>query len=539
MKTKKYILDIPEPCHKKWDQMSPNEKGRFCQNCQTTVVDFSTKSNPEIAGIIKKTKGKICGHFRTEQLNKVIEAPRPMYHNFAFKAASVLMTGLLTTFPLYGQIPIAAIDKVEQLNTELRNKSITSCTIKGRLIDGESGEPIIYGNVWIKNIGIGIETDFDGYYTLKIPVAYLNTEIELEASYVGYTSTTKTIVTNQEELQVDFKIENDIIHLDEIVITGYVVPKVQNVLATRVGGLRIKETEVTVTNPKEKTLYQWVKRKNQVIQHNAEILNIDSEKKESSITSCIIKGKVIDGESGEPIIYGNVWIKGTETGAVTDVDGYYALKIPEAHLNKEIDIEFSYAGYTSTTKTIVAKQEEMNLSIELNASCYSYIEGSLDLSPMTIGQIAIRPKENTLYQAIKWKIQEFWYKADERQEKRAERKAKRLAKKQNKKNFTSPSETREQEQNPKTQTTVATIFPNPSSSDINITTNFDQAKKLDIGLFSLDGKLVYQQDQEVLKGTQTFSIKLNDRLPAVTYILRMNDGKNFLFSEQVILQKEN
>ena len=59
-------------------------------------------------------------------------------------------------------------------------------TVRGNVIDAETGEPIIYGNVRIAGTNLGETTDFDGFFTIaNVPVG----TYELIASYVGYDST--------------------------------------------------------------------------------------------------------------------------------------------------------------------------------------------------------------------------------------------------------------------------------------------------------------------------------------------------------------
>lgn len=41
-------ISIPDPCNQNWNQMLPNEKGRYCDTCKLTVVDFTKMSNEEI-----------------------------------------------------------------------------------------------------------------------------------------------------------------------------------------------------------------------------------------------------------------------------------------------------------------------------------------------------------------------------------------------------------------------------------------------------------------------------------------------------------
>lgn len=61
---------IPNPCNENWNAMSPNEKGRFCNSCDKTVVDFTKMTNPEIQKYFtnNKAEGRICGHFKFDQV---------------------------------------------------------------------------------------------------------------------------------------------------------------------------------------------------------------------------------------------------------------------------------------------------------------------------------------------------------------------------------------------------------------------------------------------------------------------------------------
>jgi hypothetical protein len=64
-----YRITIPEPCHEGWENMQPEEKGRFCQSCCKVVVDFTQMETQEILNYIHERKGeKLCGHFRKEQV---------------------------------------------------------------------------------------------------------------------------------------------------------------------------------------------------------------------------------------------------------------------------------------------------------------------------------------------------------------------------------------------------------------------------------------------------------------------------------------
>lgn len=62
-------IHIPDPCHEDWSNMTPTERGAFCQKCSIDVYDFSKRSEEEIFKILLANKGKhLCGRFKTSQL---------------------------------------------------------------------------------------------------------------------------------------------------------------------------------------------------------------------------------------------------------------------------------------------------------------------------------------------------------------------------------------------------------------------------------------------------------------------------------------
>ena len=63
-------VQIPQPCHERWDEMQPTERGRFCASCQKTVVDYTAFSDQELVKLLSRSSETSCGRFRNEQLNR-------------------------------------------------------------------------------------------------------------------------------------------------------------------------------------------------------------------------------------------------------------------------------------------------------------------------------------------------------------------------------------------------------------------------------------------------------------------------------------
>ncbi|WP_460969583.1 hypothetical protein [Spirosoma migulaei] len=70
-------IQISQPCHERWDEMQPNEQGRFCASCQKTVVDYTALSDHELVRLLSKAPETSCGRFRNEQLNRQLVVANP------------------------------------------------------------------------------------------------------------------------------------------------------------------------------------------------------------------------------------------------------------------------------------------------------------------------------------------------------------------------------------------------------------------------------------------------------------------------------
>lgn len=75
------------------------------------------------------------------------------------------------------------------------------------------------------------------------------------------------------------------------------------------------------------------------------------------------KGKVIDSETNEALVFASVAIEGTNIATVTNTEGNYLIKIPKDKINGELKV--SFMGYKTQTVSIAELKEGRNNTIKM------------------------------------------------------------------------------------------------------------------------------------------------------------------------------
>ncbi|HSH51317.1 MAG TPA: carboxypeptidase-like regulatory domain-containing protein [Bacteroidales bacterium] len=154
--------------------------------------------------------------------NKIIKA------NFKNEKLQVILNNLLNDSTLNfriveKQIVIYKKNTLNALASRYPNlkDSIYQFTIKGKVIDQITGEPLAYANISILGKSIGTVSNDDGAFVFKIPARFLQSNLAI--SFVGY----KNAIVPISELSRDVNIiylKRATISLQEVVIR-YVEPK--------------------------------------------------------------------------------------------------------------------------------------------------------------------------------------------------------------------------------------------------------------------------------------------------------------------------
>lgn len=84
----------------------------------------------------------------------------------------------------------------------------------------------------------------------------------------------------------------------------------------------------------------------------------------TSAAQSLLTGKVRDAITNEPLTGVNIIAKEQQLGTISDTDGNYKLQLPEGTHS----IMFSFIGYESLTKEILAISQSIQLSVSLTES---------------------------------------------------------------------------------------------------------------------------------------------------------------------------
>ena len=186
-----FSIQIQEPCHENWAEMTSAERGRFCGSCQKVVTDFTAMSDSEIIAFFsnKRPTEDVCGRFYDRQLNK--------NYSFSFKNASfpyakaaILISGLLFSNLLYAQKTSHDLRqnvKEVAVNHAARPLSKKGKMIEGIVFDAETGLPMKGVRISILNQK-GIWTTGDhGKFKIDISDLKVNTVTLVAQKNESYT----------------------------------------------------------------------------------------------------------------------------------------------------------------------------------------------------------------------------------------------------------------------------------------------------------------------------------------------------------------
>lgn len=140
---------------------------------------------------------------------------------------SIILACLLASTNLSLQAQVSAVSEKEAMQQD----TVKYTSFSGKIMDKRSGDPVVYANVYLEGSNIGVVTNADGEFLLKIPAS--QTTARLGIAHLGY----RKLMLNVSDLRNE---ENKI----------FLVPVT----------IPIEEVTVRFTNPEE-MIYQALRRR--------------------------------------------------------------------------------------------------------------------------------------------------------------------------------------------------------------------------------------------------------------------------------------
>ena len=181
--------------------MTPNERGRHCNNCNRTIVDFSLYTDKELTAFLKHTPHG-CGRFDMHQLDRPIIIPADGNTPFLQRALFGTALAIGITSGIQGQVnqqntPVTKTPVANTPNAAINKNSKvepgTLPAIKGIVISSEFQDAMPYTQVIINGIDT-VTTDTAGRFSFIIPDRLRDKKIKLTVEDYYYHKATKSII---------------------------------------------------------------------------------------------------------------------------------------------------------------------------------------------------------------------------------------------------------------------------------------------------------------------------------------------------------
>ncbi len=184
-KQKPFIFEISNPCHEKWKEMSVEDSGRFCSNCQKTVIDISHLDDKALLSFLSAQRSSVCLRALTSQTLRPLASPvlpKPKLYNAAAALGFSLL--LIAGADTFAKAPLCVKKSVQfEENPEPFFQNPDSLFLQGQVVDiAQKAVP----NIGIKMIADStiyktVFSDSDGCFSVWIPKKLIeNQKLKIE-----------------------------------------------------------------------------------------------------------------------------------------------------------------------------------------------------------------------------------------------------------------------------------------------------------------------------------------------------------------------
>ena len=176
------ILQIKEPCKADWQSMTPQAGGRYCEQCDKVVKDFTQMSDAQVYDFVKQNRDT-CGRFKEQQLNRPIIPVTTATYRYKWYGRAAAGTLIMSAF-LPNILNAQTIDStsIPIASTLTINTSVFSSSVmNGSVVQPDSaGKRIKQIEFSIDTFRLVIDINTNTAFSFQVPGQYVGDSINVE-----------------------------------------------------------------------------------------------------------------------------------------------------------------------------------------------------------------------------------------------------------------------------------------------------------------------------------------------------------------------
>ena len=176
-------IEVKSPCSESWDEMTGNEKVRFCSHCSKSVNNISEMTRKDAMRLVRRSEGRLCVRYEVHPKTHapIFSARLSQIARQTGVAAGVLGASLALANGVYAQGDVIPIESVRTDKSEKSGGAVSK--ISGYVTD-PNGAVIPFAVVSITNISTyeytAANASAEGFYEFK-DLAPGNYKLKFEA----------------------------------------------------------------------------------------------------------------------------------------------------------------------------------------------------------------------------------------------------------------------------------------------------------------------------------------------------------------------
>lgn len=173
-------IEMNNPCSEDWNKMEPTERGRFCNSCQKTVIDFTHLTGQQIQDYFLQHPFRGCGRMlHTPQDKHYSPSTAKTNRHLSPVAATLLTLAAITTEAAHSEV-----GPVKQLQEQPANKQTPGVQADTVIISGtvKDAQGSRLENAEIIFDEYKTMSDKDGYFQFTFPSA-ITKQAVIQISY--------------------------------------------------------------------------------------------------------------------------------------------------------------------------------------------------------------------------------------------------------------------------------------------------------------------------------------------------------------------